>query len=382
MLNDKSSETDLNPVKQSQAKKLARIRRYLSIIDIVLSLGIAAVLVFTGLSGAFIRMINLPVIAAAVVYIAILMAGYHLLFSPLNYYSDFVLGHRYRLSTESFRSWITDEFKSFGLGLVLGAAIIALLYRYITLLPSFWWLAAWATMILISIVISNIAPIILIPIFYKMRPLDNLSLKDRLEQLLIKTGTRVQGIYLIEFSQKGTIANAALMGMGNTRRIVLSDTLLQQYTPEEIEVITAHEIGHYKHKDILRLLGTQSVSLLLVFFVSFLIFRSSVTELGFKGMSDVAALPWLAIIFGTIGFLIMPLSNAFGRYIEKQADGYSLKLTDNPGSFISAMTKLTDQNLAEAESARWIEVLLHDHPSFKQRVRHAKEYENSRIKSC
>lgn len=371
----------VDPEKQRQAKRLRSIRLRLSIIDFTLSLAAVLALIFSGASSSFIPLLGLPVVAGAVAYFAILLIGSRLVLSPLDYYSDFTLGHRFGLSTESFRSWLVDQLKSAALGLILGSLVIALLYEFILISPDWWWLIAWAVMIMISVVLSNLAPVILIPMFYKMKPLENSDLQIRLTRLLEKTGTKVRGIYLIEFSRKGTTANAALMGMGGTRRIVLSDTLINRYTHDEIETITAHEIGHYKHRDIMRLLGTQIAALLVIFFVGFIVFRVSVDVLGFKGMSDPAALLWLGIVFGAFSLIIMPLRNAFGRYIETQADGYSLELTENPAAFSSAMMKLTDQNLADAETPRWLEILFQDHPGLKQRLRHAEEYASRKIDS-
>ena len=371
----------LDPEKQRQAKKLRSIRLRLSITDFVFSLAVALALIFSGASSSFISLLGLPVVAGAVVYFAVLLIGSRLVLSPLDFYSDFTLGYRFGLSTESFRSWLVDQLKSAALGLILGSLVIALLYEFILISPDWWWLIAWAVMIMISVVLSNLAPVILIPMFYKMKPLENSDLQIRLTRLLEKTGTKVRGIYLIEFSRKGTTANAALMGMGGTRRIVLSDTLINRYTHDEIETITAHEIGHYKHRDIMRLLGTQIAALLVIFFVGFIVFRVSVDVLGFKGMSDPAALLWLGIVFGAFSLIIMPLRNAFGRYIETQADGYSLELTENPAAFSSAMMKLTDQNLADAETPRWLEILFQDHPGLKQRLRHAEEYASRKIDS-
>jgi len=207
-----------------------------------------------------------------------------------------------------------------------------------------------------------------------MKPLGDADLKLRLEQLAQRAQTRVHGVYVIELSSKGTTANAALMGLGNTKRIALSDTLLQQYSPPEIEIITAHELGHHLHSDAFRLLVIHSAIWLIGFYIADLALKASVMPLGFSGISDIAALPLLMLILATFSLLVAPMVNTYSRYLETAADEYALRLTDDPKSFITTMTKLTDQNLSEAQPSRWVELLMYDHPSYTKRVEHARYY--------
>ncbi|MBA7711139.1 Protease HtpX [subsurface metagenome] len=207
-----------------------------------------------------------------------------------------------------------------------------------------------------------------------MKPLGDADLRLRLEQLVQRAQTKVHGVYVIELSSKGTTANAALMGLGNTKRIVVSDTLLEQYSPSEIEIITAHELGHHLHNDTFRLLVIHSAIWLIGFYIADLALKASVMPLGFSGISDIAALPLLLLILATFSLLVAPMVNTYSRHLETAADEYALRLTDDPKSFITTMTKLTDQNLSEAQPSRWVELLMHDHPSYTKRVEHARYY--------
>jgi STE24 endopeptidase len=135
-----------------------------------------------------------------------------------------------------------------------------------------------------------------------------------------------------------------------------------------------HEMGHQRNGDTLRLFVFQGLVLLGTFYLTSVLLKWGAVSLGYGGSSDVAALPLFLLIVGGLGLLTGPLLAFFTRRIESQADLYSLKLTDNPGAFISAMSKLTDQNLSEAEPPRWVEVLLDDHPSYRQRVDMARKY--------
>jgi len=367
-------EPDLNQLRQEKAKEYARTRRRLFFADLVVGGILLLLLVFGGLSQRLAGLLTLPVIPAVTIYFIILMVGYGLLSAPLSYYGGFVLSHRYGLSTQKFASWLGDQAKAGIISLILGAGLVAVVYWFITGFPSIWWLLSWGTVVLLSLILTNLAPIIIVPLFFKMKPLGDADLKLRLEQLAQRAQTKVQGVYVVELSSKGTTANAALMGLGNTRRIVVSDTLLQQYSPSEIEIITAHELGHHLQGDTFRLLVIHSAIWLIGFYVADLALEASAVPLGFSGISDIATLPLLMLILATFSLLIAPIVNSYSRHLEVAADEYALRLTDDPESFITTMTKLTDQNLSEAQPSRWVELLMCDHPSYTKRVEHARYY--------
>ncbi len=369
-----AGEPALDQLRQVKARKYAKSRRYLAIGNLSLAGVLLLLLVFGGLSLRLTGLFNLPTVPLAVVYFAILVVAYEVLSAPLSYYQGFVLPHRYGLSIQRFNGWLGDEAKTGVISLTLGAGIVAAVYWFITSFPQMWWLLSWALIILLSLILANLAPRIIGALFFKMTPLSDTDLKLRLEQLAQRAGTNVSGVYTIELSSKGTMANAALMGLGNTKRIVLSDTLLQRYSPPEIEIITAHELGHYLHNDIFRLFVVQSAIWLVGFYVTDIALRVSVVPLGFNSISDVAALPLLMLIFAVFSLLVAPLARAYSRHREVAADEYALRLTDDPKSFINAMTRLTDQNLSVAQPSRWVELLLYNHPSYSKRVEHARYY--------
>ena len=367
-------EPTLNPLRQEKARKYAKSRRCLAFGDLVLAGILLLLLVFSGLSVRLAGLLTLPVVPAATIYFVAVMVTYGVLSAPLSYYRGFVLPHRYGLSIQKFTGWLGDEAKAGGLSLAFSAGIVAAIYWFITIFPLMWWLLGWGTVVLLSLILTTLAPIIIVPLFFKMKPLDDTDLKLRLEQLAQRAKVGVCGVYAIELSSKGTTANAALMGLGNTKRIVLSDTLLQRYSPPEIEIITAHELGHHLHSDTFRLLVIHAAIWLVGFYVADLALNASVLPLGFSGISDIAALPLLMLILATFSLLVAPVTNTYSRHLEVAADEYALRLTDNPKSFINTMTKLADQNLAEAQPSRWVELLIYDHPGYNKRVEHAHHY--------
>jgi STE24 endopeptidase len=369
-------ETPIDNDRQAKARRYASIRRRLSVLELVFSAALMSVLVFTGLSRYLSGFLDLPVVLSALCYFLLLMMVYSLITAPLSYYAGLVLPRRYGLSRQNFKDWLADSLKSGVLSLALGIIIVAAVY-WLMSVSSLWWLWAWVITMIISVLLSGLAPLVILPLFYKTRPLDDGELRDRLLELAAKAGLDINGIYAVEFSAKTSTANAALMGVGRPRRILLSDTLLDSYTTEEILTVMGHEMGHQRHRDTLRLFVFQGLILLLTFYLAAALMGALAPELGYGGITDTAALPLLIMIIAVLGFITAPLLAAFTRYIERQADLYTLRLTDMPDAFISAMSRLTDQNLAEAEPPRWVEVLMDDHPSYRQRLDMAQRFKNT-----
>jgi STE24 endopeptidase len=215
---------------------------------------------------------------------------------------------------------------------------------------------------------------VLLPIFYKFEPLDNEDLRRRLVQLGERAGTRVRGVYRWKLSEKSKKANAALTGLGSTRRIILADTLLDNYAPEEIEAVLAHELGHHVHRHILKSILVQAGITLLGFWIANFVLHYAVDHHMFEELSDFANLPLLAVAATLLSLLLMPALNAFSRYNERQADRYAFESIVSVEPFISSMNKLAKQNLAERTPSKWIELLFHSHPAISRRVAAAEEW--------
>jgi STE24 endopeptidase len=165
-----------------------------------------------------------------------------------------------------------------------------------------------------------------------------------------------------------------LTGWGKSRRIIISDTLLQGYSPDEIEVTLAHELGHYVHHDVAKLMTVQAVTFLLVLYLTNLALKAGVVLFSLQGISDLAALPWLILVLAVGILIFQPLLNWYHRRIEIAADKAALELSNNPQAFVNLMTKLTDQNLSEAEPSRWAKLLFYDHPPYSERIKLAHNY--------
>ena len=215
---------------------------------------------------------------------------------------------------------------------------------------------------------------LILPLFYKLKPLENESLRQRLTALAQRVGAHVLGVYRMAMSEKTKKANAAFAGLGATKRIILGDTLLDQFAEDEIEVVMAHEMAHYKHGDISKLIVWSAATTLLGLRIADAVMRWALPKFGFSHPSDLGAFPLLALCMFGFSLVVMPLNNAFSRWRERLADRTALELTRNPEGFIRAMRKLADQNLADLSPHPWIEFLLHDHPALARRIALAEQW--------
>jgi STE24 endopeptidase len=239
-----------------------------------------------------------------------------------------------------------------------------------------WWLWTALVILFLTVILSNLSPVLIFPLFYKFTPLDDEELVARLTRLAERAGARVRGVYRFDMSSKTVEANAAVVGLGNTRRIILGDTLLANFSPDEIETVLAHELGHHVQGDLGKGILVQSGLTLGGLWMASLILRWGVTAFGFGDIADVAAMPLLALAMGVFGLITMPLGNTYSRWRESMADCYALETTRKPQAFATAMTRLADQNLSEADPERWVEVLLYSHPAIRRRVAMAKAFDS------
>jgi STE24 endopeptidase len=370
---------DPNPaqVDSPEARRYNRIRRWLGVADFVVGFAFLVILLVTGwsewLRDMAYRLGFKNYSLSLFMYLLLLLVISKGLGMGLDYYG-FTLERRFKLSTQKFRSWIWDETKGFLVGLVMGGIVVEVLYFTIRQWPQHWWIVAWALFMGLFIVLAQLAPVVLFPIFYKFEALDDEDLRRRLVVLSERAGTRVRGVYRWKLSEKSKKANAALTGLGATRRIILADTLLDNYTPEEIEAVLAHELGHHVHRHILKSIFVQAVITLIGFWAADWTLHYAVDQRWFEEMSDFANLPLLALVSVVLSFLLMPALNAYSRFNERQADRYAFESIATVEPFISSMNKLAEQNLAERTPSRWVEWFFHSHPAISRRLAAAKEW--------
>jgi len=278
------------------------------------------------------------------------------------------LERRYGLSTQSPGSWLTDELKSGAINLVI--FLLAFPGIYIGLAQtSLWWLIAWAITTFFIVLMSFIAPVVLMPLFFKFEPLRDEELAGRLKGLAERAKVKVLGVFRMAAGVKTRRAIGALAGLGATRRIILSDTLLENYTPDEIETVIAHELGHHLHRDLWKAIGAFSALALLGFWAVHLTLEPLARAFGLS--RGIESLPLFLVVLGGVFLLLRPLYNTFSRWSEGQADQFALELTRKPEAQARVDVKICDQNLRYAAPHPLVEFLFYDHPAGVKRVERA-----------
>ena len=309
---------------------------------------------------------------AQVAIVAIVLGGaYGVITFPLSWVRGYVLPRRYGLLHQSMRAWLADHLKASAIGGALGLAGVEVIYGLLRTTP-WWWLVAAAVFFAGSVVMTFVVPLWVLPLFYRLTPLEPGPLRDGLLALAERAGVPVVGVWIADQSRKSRTANAAVIGLGRTRRILLFDTLVADFTPEEIRSVLAHELGHHVHGDIRRGLAVQGALTLVTFAVADIALRAGVGVWGLSGPADRAGLPWLGLILVVLGVIAMPLGNAFSRRIERQADDFALVTTADAAAFIGAMERLARSNLAERRPHPVKEFMLYSHPAIDRRIARAR----------
>lgn len=287
---------------------------------------------------------------------------------PVAWYGGFRLERRYGLSTQTLAHWLKQHLKRYALAVAFGGVLFAGLYLLILTCGRWWWLAGAAAFFLASVVIGQLAPIVVLPLLYRIEPLDHPELASRMRRLAEGTGLRFDGLYRLELSAETVKANAMLAGLGRTRRVLLGDTLLERFTLDELEVVLAHEIGHHAHAHLPKLLAVGAAISAAGFW---LCDRALLLWLGPQFHHDglpIAALPALMLLLTVFSMIFGPLHNAVSRAFERQSDRYALERTGLAEAFVSAFWKLAQINKDDPDPPRWTVWLFHSHPPISERV--------------
>lgn len=361
---------------EDKSARYHRLKRRGAALSLAVAGGVPAAFLWSGASASTrdmaLSLTGGSPVAAVAVYVIVLALVHEATALPLAFHQSFVLERRYGLSSEPLGAWIFDHLKAVGLGLILAVAGAEAVYAALRLSPDWWWVISAAIFMALMVLLAKVAPLVLLPLFYTFTPLDRASLRLRLEALSEKAGVPVLGVYEWSLGEKTRRANAALVGTGTTRRILVSDTLLAEYSDDEIEVILAHEIAHHVHGDILKGLAAECLLLLVAFATAAAALNGLWLDIGLQSRADVAGLPLLLLAGGSVMVAATPLLNALSRTNERRADGYALRLTQQSAAFVSAMRRLAAQNLAEERPSRLALWLFHSHPPIEERIEAAR----------
>ncbi|MFH1782346.1 MAG: M48 family metallopeptidase [Candidatus Omnitrophota bacterium] len=293
----------------------------------------------------------------------------YIIMFPLNFYSSYTIEHRYSLSNQSLKSWLSKELKKNILGFIISIPLVISLYAFLRYFPFLWWVFVSLLWLAVSILIAKLFPVIILPIFYKYSDIKNPSLKDKLNSLTTKVGFKAKGVYEIDFSKETKKANAAVIGLGREKRIILCDTLLKNFKDEEIISVMGHELGHHRLKHSLRLIIFGGMATILTFFLINTILIKLRFFLDYKNIYDFKVLVYIYLFYSFINVVLLPIQNAYSRKLEKDADLFTLELTKDKDAFVSTMKKLAEINLADASPSKFHEIMLYSHPPISRRIK-------------
>jgi STE24 endopeptidase len=363
-------------------KKYNNTKLVIGIAKTIVSFILILLFVITGLSSeleSFLRSYfnNSYLVLTLFVAAAAFVSG--ILFLPVNFYSQYILEHKYNLSNQTIGKWIWENIKGILLSALIGIPVLLLFYYTMVAFGNLWWLPFAAAMFIISVVLARIIPVVVLPLFYKVTPFENETLKDKIRELSENAGIKLQNIYRFDMSRNTKKANAAFTGIGKSKRILLGDTLIENFSDDEIETVIAHELGHYKKKHIIKNIVRGTILSFLTLFIIASLYQISLGWFGFDNITRISALPLLVIWSMLIGLIESPIGNAVSRKYEYEADEYSISTTGKPGAFVSTLKKLTEQNLADKEPHPFVEWFFYSHPGIRNRLKAIRKYSEEKL---
>ncbi len=352
----------------------------LSLVSIFLTLAYLAILAFTAAKTPFLMLaaVSTNIYLSFLIFVFALEIFFSLAKFPLDYYADFVLEHRFALSNQSFSAWLGRKLKGAFIGGILGVIVLIVFYFLLVHFPKIWWLVFAAFFFAFQVLVAQLFPTLILPLFYKLKPLANEELHSRLESLVGKFGYKMGGVFSFDLSRETKKANAALTGLGRTRKIIISDTLLENFTGAEIEVVLSHELGHLVKHHMMKGIIVSAVVSLIGFFIMAQLYSAYAAAASIPVYS-LPAVPFLAFLVSIFGVAAMPLGNFYSRRIEHEADMFALSATGMKREFAESMRKLGRLNMTPENPPAWIEKIFFSHPSIGARIRSAMPLENPAI---
>ncbi len=353
------------------AKKYTKTKLMISVIEAGIIFTLILLFVITGLSLYLEKLLSnyfedqylllISFVSVAIVFVSIFIL-------PLTFYSDYIIEHKYKLSNQTISKYFTESLKEILVTSLIGLPILLMFYYVLNQFQQLWYIPFAIFMFFISVVLGQIFPIFIFPLFYKVTPLEDEELQNRIRNLTIGTKLKIENVFKFNMSKNTRKANAAFTGLGKSKRILLGDTFIENYSPDEIETVLAHEFGHFQQKHIVKniLIGT-TFSFVSLFLIAQL-YNASIYWLGFVSLTKISALPLLLLWGMVISLIFQPASNYLSRKYEYEADAYSVKITNKKEVFINALEKLNEQNLGDKEPHPFVEWFFYSHPSIKKRI--------------
>jgi Zn-dependent protease with chaperone function len=274
------------------------------------------------------------------------------------------------LSTQDWGAWLGDVAKASGIGAVFagvgGAILVGLMRRF----PRHWWAPGAAAVVAISAIFLWLSPVVIEPLFNKFERLPDGPLRSQVLDLAKRSNVDVGEVYRVDASRRTTGANAYVAGLGHTKRVVLYDNLIEDFTPAEVRSVVAHELGHVKHRDVPRGL----LWILIVAPAGLFAIQRLTERIGPDGPAGPATLPAAVFALALVSFVLNIPANQLSRDVESSADAYALRLTDDPNAFAALQQRLAIKNLSDPDPPGWTVELFRTHPPTMERIGYALRY--------
>jgi STE24 endopeptidase len=328
-------------------------------------------------------------ILAGIFFFLIISIVSTLLDIPFDLYSTFKIENKYGFNTTTPKIWITDFIKSFVISLFLMFVLGGIGFWLIKVSPVYWWIWLWAFFLAFSLFFMYISPYVIEPLFNKFTPITEYEgLEEKIRAMFEKVGIKVSRVFQIDASKRSKHSNAYFTGIGKVKRIILYDTLLQKMTYDEILAVLAHEAGHWKKKHIMKRIILSEIFGFIGIYISFRILQTNwLTNLfniePSQSYIDVSTFFAKLIILGFIGSIISfpftPIGSFFSRKQERQADQMSVNLTGSPDGLVSALIKLSKDNLSNLHPHPLYAKLYYSHPPIVDRLSNLKQMQPKAI---
>jgi STE24 endopeptidase len=364
-------------------EKLKKISAYtvdsenFSMVATLANQGLFLVILLSGFLPWLVKTISLwkyGQIVSGLIFFAVLSTFANLLRIPFSLYEAFVIEERYGFNVMSFKVWVSDLFKSIVIGAIMGGLLLGLLLIFVIYGGDIWWIWAWMLVGGFELLLLWLYPVVILPLFNKFDPIENIGLENRIRTLMEKVGLRAKGIFKMDASKRSKHTNAFFVGLGRTKRIVLFDTLLASHTEEEILSVLAHEAGHWKKKHILRMLiPLEILSLVSFYAVAKLLNWSLIYQtFGFQESPVYVGLFLIGTFISLIGFFAEPLESAISRRFEREADDFASELIGTAKHMTTALKRLASDNLANLSPHPLYAWFYYSHPPLVERIERLK----------
>jgi STE24 endopeptidase len=364
---------EMTPQQREEARRYGRISLRFTLADMAVDLAYLAVMAFVFARPLDALLAGFPALAGEqsmlrLLALVLIVVGIHIFVSlPLSFIDGYVVEHRFGLSNQTLWRWVRNWLLRNVFALALSALMLGGLFWIMWHTGPYWWLIAAAAFFVVSVVLGQLAPVVFLPLFYKVERLDNPELTERMRRLADGTGLTIEGVYRLGLSADTSKANAMLAGLGRTRRVLMGDTLLDKFSPDEIEVIFAHEIGHHVHRHIPKMIATGVVFSLLGFWLVDAVIRwwAAVPS---AAEAPVSSVPLVMFALTAFQLVLGPLQNIISRHYERQCDSYAIRRTNLCDAYRTAFLKLARLNKADMDPNPVEVFLLHSHPPIKERL--------------